>query len=195
MTAEDGRWYWVRKSMVEEVYDLCLQKVRNIAKYFRHSRRSADWNWNSTEGTSDLAGDHQFFKKGAISILVELYKTLTMPKRNDQHCQRVHSTSHLQFLSCGATVQLPPWPPHCSGFWVTQLDTHTGSGCSELVISSSQRPLPTQHTTNTTDEHPRPLRESNPQSQKSKGYKPTSTAKGIGYRILIYNLFPQHLPS
>jgi len=34
------------------------------------------------------------------------------------------------------------------------------------VISSSQRPLPTQHTTNTRDEHPRFQRDSNSQFQQ-----------------------------
>jgi len=34
------------------------------------------------------------------------------------------------------------------------------------VISSSQRPLPTQHTTNIRVVYPRPKRDSNPQSQK-----------------------------
>ena len=37
------------------------------------------------------------------------------------------------------------------------------------MISSSQRPLPTQHTTNTRDEHPCHQRDSNPRSQQSSG--------------------------
>ena len=36
----------------------------------------------------------------------------------------------------------------------TQLDTHTRKDSSGRVISPSHRPLPTQHTTNTRDEHP-----------------------------------------
>jgi hypothetical protein len=37
----------------------------------------------------------------------------------------------------------------------------------------SQRMLPTQHTTNTRDEHPCPQRNSNPQSQQLRGFTPT----------------------
>jgi len=37
------------------------------------------------------------------------------------------------------------------------------------VISSSQRPLPTQHTTNTRHEYPCHQRDSNPRSQQSSG--------------------------
>jgi hypothetical protein len=50
-----------------------------------------------------------------------------------------------------------------------QLDTHTHThpvGRSEGVISSSQKPLPKQNTTNTRDEHPVPQRDSNPRSQQ-----------------------------
>ena len=43
-------------------------------------------------------------------------------------------------------------------------DLHTRWFSYERVISSSQRPLPTQHTTNTTDEHPSPKWDPNPQS-------------------------------
>jgi hypothetical protein len=57
----------------------------------------------------------------------------------------------------------------------TQLDTHTHTrlDSSEQVISSSQRPLPTQHTTNASDKHQCPHRNSNPQSQTSSGRRPT----------------------
>jgi len=44
---------------------------------------------------------------------------------------------------------------------------------SRSVISSSQMPLPTQHATNRRDEYPCPQSYSNPQSQQSKGRKPT----------------------
>jgi hypothetical protein len=49
--------------------------------------------------------------------------------------------------------------------------THTRSGSPKRVISSSQRPLPTQHKTNPSDENPWPQRDSNPRSQKSSGFR------------------------
>jgi hypothetical protein len=53
----------------------------------------------------------------------------------------------------------------------TKLDTHTHTSgrTPERMISSSQRPLTTQHTTNTIGEYPYPQRVSNPQSQQSSG--------------------------
>ena len=42
---------------------------------------------------------------------------------------------------------------------------------SEEVISSSHRPLPTEYTTNTRDEHPCPHRLSHPQFQQKKGFR------------------------
>jgi len=41
-------------------------------------------------------------------------------------------------------------------------------GLSERVISSTQRPLLTQHTTNTSDTHPCPQRDSNPRTELSR---------------------------
>jgi hypothetical protein len=72
----------------------------------------------------------------------------------------------------GTTALLGPRPPHCWGF-SSHTDTHTLCDSSELIISSSQRPLPTQHTTNTRDERPCPQQDSNPRSQQSSGFKPT----------------------
>lgn len=44
---------------------------------------------------------------------------------------------------------------------------------SEQVISSLQRLLPTQHTTDTRDKHPYPQWDSNLQSQQSSSFRPT----------------------
>ena len=49
----------------------------------------------------------------------------------------------------------------------THTHTHTRQDCSKWVISWSQRRLPTQRTTTTSDEHRWPQRDSNPQSQQS----------------------------
>ena len=48
-----------------------------------------------------------------------------------------------------------------------------GTTPSVRVISPSKRPLPTQHTTNTRDEHPCRQRDSNPRSQQQNGRRPT----------------------
>ena len=45
-----------------------------------------------------------------------------------------------------------------------------------MSISPSQRPLPTQHTTNTRNEYPLPQRVSNPQSQESSDRRPRPLA-------------------
>jgi len=59
-------------------------------------------------------------------------------------------------------------------FLVTHNYTHKpGTHSPERVISSTQRPLPTQHTINTTDEHPYLQCNSNPRFQRSNGFRPT----------------------
>jgi len=50
---------------------------------------------------------------------------------------------------------------------------HTHTHTPEREISQSQKPLPAQHTTNTTDEHWCPLLDSNAGSQQSSGRRPT----------------------
>jgi hypothetical protein len=52
-------------------------------------------------------------------------------------------------------------------------DTHTREDSSGRVISSSQKPLPTQNTTNTREEHPCRQHDSNPRSQQSSGPRNT----------------------
>ena len=49
----------------------------------------------------------------------------------------------------------------------------TLTASSEGVISMSQRPLPTQHPTNTREKHPRLQRDLNPRAPKSTGFRPT----------------------
>ena len=64
----------------------------------------------------------------------------------------------------------------------THTHTHTEYDSSERVISSSQRPLPTQHTTNRREENACPQRYSNPWPQKSRGCitaRPPKSAQSI----------------
>ena len=51
--------------------------------------------------------------------------------------------------------------------------THTRYSSSERVISSSQRPLPTQNTSNTRDEHPCPQRMLKSRSKHLSSFRPT----------------------
>jgi len=51
--------------------------------------------------------------------------------------------------------------------------SHTWYDSSERMISSSQRPLPTEHTTNARDEYPCSRRDSTSRSQQSSGSRPT----------------------
>ena len=65
---------------------------------------------------------------------------------------------------------------------------------SERVISSSQRPLPEQHTTHTRDENPCPERASNPQSQHSSYHRPAPnhrTTIGKNNRPVLPKLLPK----
>jgi hypothetical protein len=55
----------------------------------------------------------------------------------------------------------------------THTHTHTRQDSSQRMISSSQRPMPTQQAINTTYEHLCPQRDSNPRSQQSRGCRPT----------------------
>jgi hypothetical protein len=52
----------------------------------------------------------------------------------------------------------------------TRLDTHTTLNSSGGMGISSQRPLPTQHTTNTRDGHAYPQLDANPQYQQQSGF-------------------------
>ena len=51
--------------------------------------------------------------------------------------------------------------------------THNRQDSSGRGLGPSQRPLPAQHTTFTTDKYPCPRRKSNPQSQQASGHRPT----------------------
>jgi len=57
------------------------------------------------------------------------------------------------------------------------------------VISSSQRPLPARHTTNTRDEHHCPQRVSKPRNQQSSGFRHKPNANGIGPLLIISRLY------
>ena len=64
------------------------------------------------------------------------------------------TTLYINSFSSGTTGQLGPRPPHLWGFWMTHARTHARThgrwDSTEQVINSL---LPTQHTTNTRDEH------------------------------------------
>jgi hypothetical protein len=96
--------------------------------------------------------------------------------------RKLHCMKASVFSFCGAANRIEPESPHCSGFlYDTQSDTRKDS--SERVISASQRPLPTQHKTNTRDEEPCPQRDSNPRSQiirQLQTYALNRAATGIG---------------
>jgi hypothetical protein len=55
------------------------------------------------------------------------------------------------------------------------------TGLSERLISSSQRLLLTQHKTNTTDKHPCPQWDSNPQPRQWSGRRPTPETARLPY--------------
>jgi hypothetical protein len=74
----------------------------------------------------------------------------------------------IPFLFCGATAQFGPRATSMLRFL-----NHTKLDTCERVVSSSQRPLPTQHTTNTWDKHKCRQWDSNPRSQQSTGCRPT----------------------
>jgi len=58
----------------------------------------------------------------------------------------------------------------------TQLATHVKWDSYKRVISSSRRPLPTQHTTNTREKHPCSQQDSNPRSYQLEGGGPQTYA-------------------
>jgi hypothetical protein len=79
-----------------------------------------------------------------------------------------HNFTFLPFFFRDATAPLGPRCLIVEGSRSHKIrHTHTRQDSSEQVISSSQRPLPTQHTTNTGKRHPCPLRYSKPRSQQS----------------------------
>ena len=85
-----------------------------------------------------------------------------------------HSLTHTDAPTHSLTHPLTHSLIHSLSHTHTHTHTHTHNDSSEQVISSSQRPLPTQHTTNTRDEYPRPQRNSIPQSEQSSGCRPHS---------------------
>ena len=77
----------------------------------------------------------------------------------------------------GATAPSGPWPPRV--FQITPNDALSRQDSSGTVISPSQRPLPDN--TFTTDKHPCPGWDSNPQPQQVSSRRPTpQTARPLG---------------
>jgi hypothetical protein len=86
--------------------------------------------------------------------------------------QYLHSKTELRkkytcFFFCGARPQVGIIEVSRS-HTIRHIDTHPVDS-SERVISSSQRPLPTKHTTNTRDENPCLQWNLKPRSQQSSG--------------------------
>ena len=75
--------------------------------------------------------------------------------------------------SPGATAQRGPCHPHSRGFWITHNNAPQSVGLlwtsDQLVAESSTK----QHTTLTTEKHPCPRLDSNPQSQQASGRMPS----------------------
>ena len=90
----------------------------------------------------------------------------------------IHHILLIFFFFCDATPQIWIWQPRCSAFYITHTHTQGRQDSPERVISPSQRPPPTQNTTNTTDKHPYHQRDSNPRSQQSSGFRPTLYTAG-----------------
>jgi len=80
-------------------------------------------------------------------------------------------TVKLIFLFFGATNPSGPGLPNSRGFWIT----NDAPKSAELLWTGDQ-PVPAtstwQHTTLTTDKHPCPQWNSNPQSQQASGRRP-----------------------
>ena len=74
---------------------------------------------------------------------------------------------------CGAAAQSGPWSPQSWGFLITHNYTSQSVGLpwtsDQLVAETSTW----QNTTFTADIHPSPRRDSNPQSQRAIGLRPT----------------------
>jgi len=77
----------------------------------------------------------------------------------------------LYLISVAQTAQLGPGRLIVHVFRLHTLDTHTRWDSSERVIIPSQRPLAAQHTTTTTDDYPRPQRDSNRRFQQPSGFR------------------------
>ena len=80
---------------------------------------------------------------------------------------------YIKLFFYDAAAQRGPWPPHSRGFLITHNDAPHSIGflwtSDQLVAETSTW----QHTTLTTDKHPCPWRDSNPQTQQKSGRRPT----------------------
>ena len=82
-----------------------------------------------------------------------------------------------------------PGPPHSRGFQITHNDAPQSVGllwtCDQLIVETST----SQHTTLTTDKHPCPRWDSNPQSQQASDRRPTpQTARPLGPALSVFKL-------
>jgi hypothetical protein len=79
------------------------------------------------------------------------------------------------------------WSAPRTGRYIHNTHTHTLYNPSVQMISSSHRPLHThtQHTANTTEEHPWPQRDSNWRTERSSGRRPAQwTARPPSWMLL-----------
>jgi hypothetical protein len=77
---------------------------------------------------------------------------------------------HMMHFLFGATAPRGPWFPHSRGFQITYSEHHSRYDSCGRVISPT---LLWQHTTLTTDKHPCPQLDSNPQAQQVSVRRPT----------------------
>ena len=94
----------------------------------------------------------------------------------------------------GATAPSEPSPPHCRGFTMTDTPQSVG-----LLWISDQPVAETSTWQHTTDRHPCPRWESNPQSQPASCHRPTPlTARVPAPAIMTYcrtKFTPEQLPA
>jgi hypothetical protein len=92
------------------------------------------------------------------------------------HVPTYRKTAHESPCICFAAALQPNWGLgrlFVEVYRSRTINTLTQYDSTERVISSSQRPLPNQNTTNTTYEHLYPQKDLNPRSQQSSGCRPT----------------------
>ena len=86
-----------------------------------------------------------------------------------------------------------PGPPHSRGFWITHNDASQSVGLLSTSDQSVAETSTWQHKILTTDKHPCPRWDSNPQSQQASGRRPTPyTARPLGPAVVPVNT--QNIP-
>ena len=115
--------------------------------------------------------------------------TISHSPVSQNHNGKISYRLLFSFFYLSFTILYEFEPPHSRGSERSHTRTHhSRQDSSGRVISPSQRSLYlTTHTTLTTDNHPCPRRDSNPQSQQAIGRRRAldRSATGSGYRLLL----------